>query len=62
MLAIKEGEIEGVNQKVCDFLPDFCGGHDLTIEHLLTMSSGLNWKESYYNPIGQAQSLLWFKY
>ena len=52
-IAIKEGKIKDVNQKVCDFIPQFCGQKDLTIEHLLTMSSGLNWEESYYNPIGQ---------
>lgn len=52
-VAIKEGKIKNVNQKVCDFLPEFCKANDLSIEHLLTMSSGLNWKESYYNPIGQ---------
>lgn len=54
-VAIKEGKIESVDQKVCEFLPEFCGENerDLTIEHLLTMSSGLNWTEDYYNPIGQ---------
>jgi len=55
-IAISEGKIKSVNQKVCDFLPDFCGGRnrELTIKNLLTMSSGLNWDEDYYNPIGQA--------
>ena len=55
-IAISEGKIKSVNQKVCDFLPDFCGGRnrELTIKNLLTMSSGLNWAEDYYNPIGQA--------
>ena len=54
-VAIKEGEIESVDKKVCEFLPDFCEGRDaeLTIKDLLTMSSGLNWTENYYNPIGQ---------
>ena len=54
-VAIKEGEIKSVNQKVCDFLPDFCEGRnaEVTIKNLLTMSSGLNWTENYYNPIGQ---------
>ena len=55
-VAINEGKIKSVDQKVCDFLPDFCKGRniELTIKDLLTMSSGLNWTESYYNPIGQA--------
>ena len=47
--------LKSVNQKVCDFLPDFCEGRntEVTIKNLLTMSSGLNWTENYYNPIGQ---------
>jgi len=55
-IAISEGKIKSVDQKVCDFLPDFCEGRntELTIKNLLTMSSGLNWSEDYYNPIGQA--------
>jgi len=55
-IAISEGKIKSVNQKVCDFLPNFCEGRntELTIKNLLTMSSGLNWNEDYYNPIGQA--------
>ena len=54
-IAITEGKIKSVDQKVCDFLPDFCEGRnsELTIKDLLTMSSGLNWTEDYYNPIGQ---------
>ncbi len=54
-IAITEGKIKSVNQKVCDFLPNFCEGRniELTIENLLTMSSGLNWTEDYYNPFGQ---------
>jgi len=55
-ISISEGKIKSVDQKVCDFLPDFCEGRnkELTIKNLLTMSSGLNWAEDYYNPIGQA--------
>ena len=54
-VAIKDGDIKNVDQKVCDFLPNFCEGRntELTIRYLLTMSSGLNWTEDYYNPIGQ---------
>ena len=54
-IAIKDGAIKNVNQKVCEFLPNFCGENekDLSIKHLLTMSSGLDWDENYYNPIGQ---------
>jgi CubicO group peptidase (beta-lactamase class C family) len=54
-VAIKDGDIKNVDQKVCDFLPNFCEGRntELTLRDLLTMSSGLNWTEDYYNPIGQ---------
>ena len=50
--AIKEDKIKSVDQKVGDFLPEFKEGiaGRLTIKHLLTMSSGSNWDESYSNP------------
>ena len=55
-VAISEGYIKSVNQKVGDFLPEFNDEQKskITIKHLLTMSSGLDWDENYYNPIGQA--------
>ena len=54
-VAIKEGKIKNVDQKICEFLPDFCidKTSEITIKHLLSMSSGLNWKEDYHNPLGQ---------
>jgi len=54
-IAIKEGKIESINQKACDFLPEFCEGDNskITIKHLLTMSSGLDWDEDYHDPLGQ---------
>ncbi len=54
-VAIKEGKIDSVNQKVCDFIPEFCerDNSEITIKHLLTMSSGLNWNEDYQDPLGQ---------
>ena len=54
-IAIKEGKIQSVNQSVCDFIPEFCDAKKskITIEHLLTMSSGLDWDENYFNPLGQ---------
>ena len=53
--AIKDGYIKSVDQRVGDFLPEFRYGQKskITIKHLLTMSSGLNWNENYYNPLGQ---------
>jgi CubicO group peptidase (beta-lactamase class C family) len=46
-IAIQEGKIKGVDQKVIDFYPDAViapgqeSKRDMTIEHLLTMNSGL---------------------
>jgi CubicO group peptidase (beta-lactamase class C family) len=50
--AIDDGKIKSVGQPVADFVPEFKGKdtEKITIKHLLTMSSGLNWNESYINP------------
>ncbi len=48
--AIQEGYLENINQPVADFYPTF--DKSLTIGDLASMSSGLNWDESYYNPFG----------
>ena len=55
-LAIDQGFIGSVNDKISVYLPEysdiFTGGKsEITIEHLLTMSSGLPWDEHTY-PIG----------
>lgn len=51
-IALDEGYIKSVDQKVGDFLPAFKNGSkkDLTIKDVLTMSSGINWDESYSTP------------
>jgi len=47
--AIDDGSIESVFQKIVDFIPEFQTeqNKDLSIRDVLTMSSGLNWDESY---------------
>ncbi|MBC5993821.1 serine hydrolase domain-containing protein [Pontibacter cellulosilyticus] len=52
-VAIKEGKIRSVEQPVADFLPEFREGDKskIKIKHLLWMSSGLNWDESYSSPL-----------
>jgi CubicO group peptidase (beta-lactamase class C family) len=47
--AIDDGYIKSVDQKVADFLPSFKEGgkEKISIKHLLTMSSGLDWDEEY---------------
>lgn len=46
--AIFEGKIKSLDQPVADFFPQF--DKRLTVGDLSSMSSGLNWDESYYNP------------
>ncbi len=50
--AIMEGKIKSLNQPVSDFFPDFSGGNakGVTVGDLASMSSGLEWDESYYSP------------
>ena len=51
-IAIDEGKIKSVDQPVGDFLPEYKTGDNakLTIKHLLTMSSGIDFDENYVNP------------
>ena len=52
-VAIKEGKINSVDEPVSNYLPEFGEGlgAKLLIRHLLTMSSGSDWDESYANPL-----------
>jgi len=51
-IAIGEGKIKSVDEKVSDFIPQYKEGMDslLTLKDLLTMSSGINFVEDYINP------------
>jgi len=51
-VAIQDGYIQSVNQPVSDFFPEYAQDsfNELTIKHLLTMSSGINFDEDYLNP------------
>ncbi len=56
-ITIEEGVIESVNQKILDFfvnvsVPNIELRENVTIYHLLTMTSGISWREdiSYYLP------------
>ena len=48
-IAISEGKIKSVDDKVVDYLPDWKGTAyaDVTILNLLRMRSGIDWKEIY---------------
>lgn len=51
-IAIDEGKIKSLDQKAADFIPEYKNPPNdvLSIRDLLSMSSGLNWDESYSNP------------
>ena len=53
--AIQEGKIKSLEQPVSDFFPEYkdYNGTALTVGDLASMSSGLDWDESYYNPFSQ---------
>ena len=50
--ALQDGSIKSLDQPVGDFIPQFKEGNNtkLTVRHLLTMSSGINFDEDYINP------------
>jgi CubicO group peptidase (beta-lactamase class C family) len=52
-IAIDEGKIKSVDQKVSDFIPEYATGSNakLTVKHLLNMSTSFDWDESYGNPL-----------
>lgn len=54
--AIADGFITSVDQPVTDFVPELkkSGFDKVTVEHVLQMTSGLDFKESYVNPFGSA--------
>lgn len=48
-VAITKGYISSVNQKASDFIPEWKedGRSEITLQHLLMMTSGLEWNEEY---------------
>jgi len=52
-IAIDEGKIKSLDEPVGNYLPKFKEGNNskLTIRHLVTMSSAINWDENYVNPL-----------
>ena len=50
--AIKDGFIKSIDDKVSDYIPNLKGSayDDVSIEHLLTMTSGVKWSEDYEDP------------
>ncbi|MFW9975084.1 MAG: serine hydrolase domain-containing protein [Candidatus Thorarchaeota archaeon] len=65
-IAIKEGFIGNVSQRVLDFFPEMTIEHmdnrkgNMTLEHVLTMTTGLDWDEwniSYNDPSNMYQQM-----
>jgi CubicO group peptidase (beta-lactamase class C family) len=54
-IAIAEGKIKSLDDRVVDYLPRFDReeNRELTIRHLITMSSGLDWDEQYASLFSQ---------
>lgn len=57
-IAIDEGKIQSVNEPITNYIPELKpnGFEAVTIEHLLQMTSGIDYNESYVNPFGDAAS------
>lgn len=52
-IAVEEGKIKSLDDKVAKYIPEFKskGRDKITIRHLLQMASGLDWEESAKNPL-----------
>ncbi|MHA1995123.1 MAG: serine hydrolase [Candidatus Hodarchaeales archaeon] len=66
-IALDKGFISNINQKVLDFFPEktFCNMNSLkeaiTIEHLLTMTTGLDWYDKVdYLPLARSLDMVQF--
>jgi CubicO group peptidase (beta-lactamase class C family) len=59
-IAVKEGYITDLNKKIMDYFPEYADvltgeKANVTLQHLLTMTSGIAWDESTY-PIGDSRN------
>jgi len=57
-IAIDDGLIKSVNEPITNYIPELKenGFDKVTIEHLLQMTSGLDFNESYVSPFSEASS------
>ena len=53
-IAIDQGKIKSLDEKASDYIPELKGTdkENVTIKHLITMSTGIDFGESYSNPFG----------
>jgi CubicO group peptidase (beta-lactamase class C family) len=54
--ALQEGFIKSVQEPITNYIPELKqnGFDNVTIEHVLQMTSGIHFDESYWNPFGEA--------
>ena len=62
-IALQQGKIKSINQKVFDFFPEYAAQDTglkaaLTIKDLLTMTTGLTWDEKDYNRAGNSEHMM----
>ena len=58
--AIKDGFINSIDDQVTDYLPQFLGSayEGVTVRHLLQMTSGVAWNETYTDPKSDRRRML----
>ncbi|MGV3540024.1 MAG: serine hydrolase domain-containing protein [Rufibacter sp.] len=56
--ALEDGLIKSIDEPITNYLPDLKknGLENVTIKHVLQMTSGIDYNESYVNPFGDAAS------
>lgn len=58
--AIHDGHIDSIDDPIVDYLPRFAGSayDGVTVRHLLQMSSGVAWNETYTDPASDRRQML----
>jgi CubicO group peptidase (beta-lactamase class C family) len=58
--AVKDGSIRSLDDPVTRYIPELRGSayEDVTVRHLLTMTSGVRWDEDYRNPKSDVAMML----
>jgi CubicO group peptidase (beta-lactamase class C family) len=59
-LAVGRKALPDIDAQVCDYVPELLGsGYDkVTVRHVLTMTSGVQWVEDYHDPDGPAVRMI----
>ena len=62
-IAIEEGYLRNLDQPVTDFFPELSnrGYGKVTLRHVITMRSGINFEEGYNDPFGDASRIYYGK-